>query len=90
MNVVSATVLDPPTISPSSRESRCCKSADQNNLSRIDYQLTPITLTVRYQYFRDVAANAGVGQFISPETGSNTLGVETPAATDTQSSARTR
>jgi len=59
----------------------------RTNLSpRIDYQLTPNnTLTVRYQYFRDVATNAGVGQFNLPETGSDTLGLEhTFQATDTQ------
>jgi len=59
----------------------------RTNLSpRIDLQLTPNnTLTVRYQYFRDVQTNMGVGQFYLPETGSNTLGVEhTVQATDTQ------
>src|SRR6267142_3494493 len=59
----------------------------RTNLSpRIDYQLTPNnTLTVRYQYFRDVETNNNVGQFNLPETGSDTLGVEhTFQATDTQ------
>ena len=59
----------------------------RTNLSpRVDYQLTPNnTLTVRYQYFRDVETNEGVGQFNLPELGTNTLGVEhTLQATDTQ------
>ena len=59
----------------------------RTNLSpRIDYQLTPNnTLTVRYQYFRDVQANGGVGQFNLPQVGTNLLGVEhTLQATDTQ------
>src|ERR1700680_4727988 len=59
----------------------------RTNLSpRIDYQLTPNnTLTVRYQYFRDVVTNANVGLFNLPETGTDTLGVEhTFQATDTQ------
>ena len=59
----------------------------RTNLSpRLDYQLTPNnTLTVRYQYYRDVQTNTGVGQFNLPQFGSNTLGVEhTLQATDTQ------
>jgi len=53
---------------------------------RIDYQLTPNnTLTVRYQYFRDVQSNSGVGQFNLPQAGANLLSVEhTLQATDTQ------
>jgi hypothetical protein len=59
----------------------------RTNLSpRIDYQITPSnTLTVRYQYFRDIQSNSGVGQFNLPEAGANLLGVEhTLQATDTQ------
>jgi len=59
----------------------------RTNLSqRIDYQLTPNnTLTARYQYFRDVQTNSGVGQFNLPQVGANLLGVEhTLQATDTQ------
>jgi hypothetical protein len=88
LNVVSATVLDPANNFAIVPESLAVANPQtRTNLSpRIDYQLTPNnTLTVRYQYFRDVAANAGVGQFNLPETGSNTLGVEhTLQATDTQ------
>src|SRR5215831_6569289 len=49
----------------------------RTNLSqRIDYQLTPNnTLTARYQYFRDVQTNSGVGQFNLPQVGANLLGV---------------
>jgi len=88
LNVVSATVLDPANNFAIVPESLAVENPQtRTNLSpRIDYQITPNnTLTVRYQYFRDVATNAGVGQFNLPETGSNTLGVEhTLQATDTQ------
>src|SRR5271166_510097 len=59
----------------------------RTNLSpRVDYQLTPNnTLTVRYQYYRDVETNNNVGQFNLLEAGTNVLGVEhTLQATDTQ------
>ncbi|HTA59778.1 MAG TPA: carboxypeptidase regulatory-like domain-containing protein [Candidatus Baltobacteraceae bacterium] len=88
LNVVSATVLDPANNFAIVPESLAVANPQtRTNLSpRIDYQISPNnTLTVRYQYFRDVATNAGVGQFNLPETGSNTLGVEhTLQATDTQ------
>jgi hypothetical protein len=88
LNVVSATVLDPANNFAIVPESLAVPNPQtRTNLSpRIDYQLTPNnTLTVRYQYFRDVVTNAGVGQFNLPETGSNTLRVEhTFQATDTQ------
>jgi hypothetical protein len=59
----------------------------RTNLSpRIDFQLTPNnTLTVRYQYFRDVENGNGVGQFFLPELGTNDFDVEhTLQVTDTQ------
>jgi hypothetical protein len=88
LNVVSATVLDPANNFAIVPESLAVPNPQtRTNLSpRIDYQLTPNnTLTVRYQYFRDAANNAGVGQFSLPELGANTLGVEhTLQATDTQ------
>jgi len=53
---------------------------------RLDYQLTPNnTLTVRYQYYRDVENGNNAGQFNLPETAANLLVVEhTLQATDTQ------
>jgi hypothetical protein len=88
LNVVSATVLDPADNFAIVPESLAVPNPQtRTNLSpRIDYQLTPNnTLTLRYQYFRDVVTNANVGQFNLPETGSDTLGVEhTFQATDTQ------
>ena len=88
LNVVSATVLDPANNFAIVPESLAVPNPQiRTNLSpRIDYQITPNnTLTVRYQYFRDTATNANVGQFNLPETGSDTLGVEhTFQATDTQ------
>src|SRR5882762_604335 len=88
LNVVSATVLDPANNFAIVPESLAVPNPQtRTNLSpRIDYQLTPNnTLTVRYQYFRDIVTNANVGQFNLPETGSDTLGVEhTLQATDTQ------
>jgi Carboxypeptidase regulatory-like domain/TonB dependent receptor len=59
----------------------------RTNLSpRLDYQLTPNnTLTGRYQYFRDVQNNEGVGQFTLAAQGTNTLETEhTVQLTDTQ------
>jgi Carboxypeptidase regulatory-like domain len=59
----------------------------RTNLSpRIDYQLTPSnTLMGRYQYFRDVETNNGVGQFTLAQQGTNTLETEqTLQLTDTQ------
>ena len=59
----------------------------RTNLSpRLDYQLTPNnTLTVRYQYFRNVENGNGVGQFNLAQLGTNDLDVEhTLQATDTQ------
>jgi carboxypeptidase family protein len=88
LNVVSATVLDPANNFAIVPESLAVPNPQtRTNLSpRIDFQLTPNnTLTVRYQYFRDVVTNANVGQFNLPETGSDTLRVEhTFQATDTQ------
>ena len=58
LNVVSATVLDPANNFAIVPESLAVPNPQtRTNLSpRIDYQLTPNnTLTVRYQYFRDVA-----------------------------------
>jgi len=53
---------------------------------RIDYQLTPNnTLTARYQYYRDTWENNGVGGFVLPDAGYNTLSTEhTVQITDTQ------
>ncbi len=59
----------------------------RTNLSpRVDYQLTPNnTLTVRYQYYRDVETNNGVGQFNLLEAGTNVFSQEhTLQVTDTQ------
>jgi hypothetical protein len=88
LNVVSAQVLDPANNFAIVPENIAVPNPQtRTNLSlRIDYQLTPNnTLTARYQYYRDVVTNAGVGQFNLPETGADTLGVEhTFQATDTQ------
>lgn len=59
----------------------------RTNLSpRIDYQLTPTnTLTARYQYFRDIDNNNGIGQFTLPQLATNDVEVEhTLQVTDTQ------
>lgn len=88
LNVVSATVLDPANNFAIVPENIAFPNPQtRTNLSpRIDYQLTPNnTLTARYQYYRDVVTNAGVGQFNLLETGADTLSVEhTFQATDTQ------
>ena len=53
---------------------------------RFDYQVTPSnTLTARYQYYRDTQQNAGVGGFVLPEAGYDTLSTEhTVQISDTQ------
>ena len=59
----------------------------RTNISpRIDYQVsTNNTLTARYQYYRDTQENAGVGGFVLPEAGYDTLSTEhTVQITDTQ------
>jgi hypothetical protein len=88
LNVVSAQVLDPANNFAIVPESLAVANPQtRTNLSpRIDYQITPNnTLTVRYQYYRDVGTNANVGQFNLPQLGTDTLGVEhTFQATDTQ------
>ncbi len=59
----------------------------RTNISpRIDYQLgANNTLTARYQYYRDTWQNDGVGGFVLPEAGYNTLSTEhTVQISDTQ------
>ncbi len=53
---------------------------------RFDYQVTPNnTLTARYQYYRDVQQNAGVGGLVLPEAGYDTTSTEhTVQISDTQ------
>src|SRR5208282_994447 len=57
-----------------------------NIAPRIDYQVsTNNTLTARYQYYRDTWENNGVGGFVLPEAGYNTLSTEHAVQiTDTQ------
>ena len=57
-----------------------------NIAPRIDYQVsTNNTLTARYQYYRDTWENNGVGGFVLPDAGYNTLSTEhTVQITDTQ------
>jgi Carboxypeptidase regulatory-like domain len=59
----------------------------RTNISpRLDYQVsTDNTLTVRYQYYRDTAANDGVGEYALPSQGYNLLDAEqTLQISDTQ------
>src|SRR5258708_29039954 len=81
LNVVSATVLDPANNFAIVPESLAVENPQtRNNLSpRIDYQLTPNnSLTMRYQFFREVTANADVGTVNLPTTDSKTFGVAQP------------
>jgi carboxypeptidase family protein len=57
-----------------------------NIAPRIDYQVsTNNTLTARYQFYRDTWENNGVGGFVLPEAGYDTLSTEhTVQITDTQ------
>ncbi|MGD0600315.1 MAG: carboxypeptidase regulatory-like domain-containing protein, partial [Terriglobales bacterium] len=57
-----------------------------NIAPRIDYQVsTNNTLTARYQYYRDTWENNGVGGFVLPDAGYDTLSTEhTVQITDTQ------
>jgi hypothetical protein len=84
--VVNAIVLDP-NLNPASFNESVPNPRMRTNLSpRIDYQFSPNnTLTARYQYYRDIQQNAGIGQFALTSTGYNATSAEhTLQVSDTQ------
>jgi Carboxypeptidase regulatory-like domain len=85
LNIVNATVLDSNfNIVPFSA-ALDNPSSRTNISSRFDFQLTPSnTLTVRYQYWRDIETGDGPGGFSLAETASNQPSIEhTVQVTDT-------
>lgn len=64
-DIVNATILDPTTFNPVQFTEAVPNPRSRLNLGpRIDYQLSKNnTLTARYQFFRNIEDNEGVGQF---------------------------
>ncbi|MGD0467092.1 MAG: carboxypeptidase regulatory-like domain-containing protein [Terriglobales bacterium] len=83
-NIDEIAVVNAPTLDLS--ESVSNPRTRTNIAPRIDYQVsTNNTLTARYQYYRDTWENNGVGGFVLPDAGYNTLSTEhTVQITDTQ------
>jgi hypothetical protein len=86
LSVVVAQVLNPNNQIVSFNQAVPNPQTRLNISPRADFQLTPNnTLTVRYQYFRNVEDNEGVGQFSLPSVGYNTHETEqTVQISDTQ------
>ena len=83
-NIDEIAVVNAPTLDLS--ESVSNPRTRTNIAPRIDYQVsTNNTLTARYQYYRDTWENNGVGGFVLPDAGYDTLSTEhTVQITDTQ------
>ena len=86
VSIVVAQILGPNN-SPTSYTASVPSPQRRLNISpRVDFQLTSNnTLTIRYQYSRNVVDNAGIGEFSLPSTGFNSHSTEnTVQITDTQ------
>jgi len=86
LSVIAATVLGPGNV-PMPYNAAVPSPAQRLNISpRADFQLTQNnTLTVRYQYSRNVENNAGIGEFSLPTVAFNSHSLEnTVQITDTQ------
>jgi len=87
LSVVSAQIVDPTTFQIQPFSDSVPNPRTRTNLSpRVDYQVTPTnTLSVRYQYWRNVENNNGVGAFNLASLATNSFETEhTLQATDTQ------
>jgi Carboxypeptidase regulatory-like domain len=87
LNIVSAQVVDPTTFQIEPFSDAVPNPRTRLNLSpRLDYQLTPTnTLSVRYQYWRNVETNDNVGQFnLASQATDSTETENTLQVTDTQ------
>jgi hypothetical protein len=76
--IVNAVILDKATLAQVPFNASVANPRTLTNIGpRVDYQITRNnTLTGRYQYFRNVRSNGGVGGLTLPEQGYDTLGVE--------------
>jgi hypothetical protein len=85
LNIVNATVLDSNFNVVPFSTALANPSSRTNISSRFDFQLTPSnTLTVRYQYWRDIETGNGPGGFSLAETAVNQPSIEhTVQVTDT-------
>jgi hypothetical protein len=87
LSVVSAQIVNPTTFAIEPFSDAVPNPKTRLNLSpRLDYQLTPTnTLSVRYQYWRNVETGDGVGTFNLASLATNSTNVEnTLQVTDTQ------
>src|SRR5580658_165096 len=87
LSVVSATIVNPTTFAIEPFSDAVPNPKTRLNLGpRLDYQVTPTnTLSVRYQYWRNVETGDSVGSFNLASLATNTTTVEnTVQATDTQ------
>src|SRR5271154_5650631 len=87
LSVVSATIVNPTTFAIEPFSDAVANPKTRLNLGpRLDYQLTPSnTLSVRYQYWRNVETADSVGSFNLASLGTNSTNVEnTLQVTDTQ------
>jgi len=87
LSVVSAQTVNPTTFAIGPFSETVSNPMTRTNLSpRIDYQVTKSnTLSVRYQYWRDVERNDNVGEFNLASLATNTFSTEnTLQAIDTQ------
>jgi hypothetical protein len=87
LNDVNAVTLDPTTFAQTSVIEAVPFPRHRTNITpRLDYALTKNnTLTARYQFYRDIEDNEGIGQFALPSTGYNSDSTEhTLQISDTQ------
>jgi hypothetical protein len=87
LNDVNAVTLDPTTFAQTSVIEAVPFPRHRTNITpRLDYALTKNnTLTARYQFYRDIEDNEGIGQFALPSTGYNSGSTEhTLQISDTQ------
>jgi hypothetical protein len=87
LSAVNAITLDPTTLTETPIIEAVPFPRRRTNITpRIDYQVSKNnTLTVRYQFYRDIQDNEGVGQFTLPSQGYNADSIEhTLQISDTQ------
>ena len=87
VEIVNAQTVDPTTFAITPFSAAIPNPRKRYNIGpRVDYQLTKTnTLSVRYQYYRDNETNEGIGGFLLPSQGYNSLSTEqTLQVSDTQ------
>jgi Carboxypeptidase regulatory-like domain len=78
LGIVNAQIVDPTTFAVEPYSAAVANPRTRYNIGpRLDYALTKNnTLTVRYQYYRDQETNNGIGGFVLPSQGYNSLSTE--------------